>query len=156
MRIAVTLVACLGLLMLSGCGGPQGVPGPAGPKGDAGPAGPQGDAGSPGPKGEAGPPGPKGDLGEPGASGLQGEAGPPGPKGDKGDPGTPGGTIRVVQGSEASSKSARCDEAEVMIGAWCTGTYDIYPLKIGPGPNEASCDAPGNATVRVAIVCAKQ
>jgi hypothetical protein len=44
---------------------------------------------------------------------------------------------------------------EVMIGAWCTGTYDIYPLRVGPGPHEASCDVTRGTDIRVVIVCAK-
>jgi len=43
-----------------------------------------------------------------------------------------------------------------MIGAWCTGTYDVYPLRVGPGAHEASCDVTRGTDIRVVIVCAKQ
>jgi hypothetical protein len=79
-----------------------------------------------------------------------GEKGDPG---DKGDPGSAG--IRVLEPVGGGATSS-CDTGEVMIGAWCTGTYNAYPLRAGPGANEASCTAAENADVKVVIVCAKQ
>jgi hypothetical protein len=76
-----------------------------------------------------------------------------GEKGDKGDAGSAG--IRVLE-PVGSGGTASCDSGEVMIGAWCTGTYQSYPLRMGPGANEASCTAAENADVKVVIVCAKQ
>ena len=43
-----------------------------------------------------------------------------------------------------------------MIGAWCTGSFSSYPLRVGPGANEASCTAAENNDIKVVIVCAKQ
>jgi hypothetical protein len=97
--------------------------------------------------GEAGPQGPQG---EPGPAGAKGE------KGDKGDKGDAGAAIRLVQGEDLAGGSARCDETEIMIGAWCTGSFDTYPLKVGPGPNEAACNGAIASNVRTTIVCAKQ
>jgi len=76
-----------------------------------------------------------------------------GEKGEKGDKGNPGSasSIRVVA-PEAGEK-ASCESGEVMIGAWCTGTYDVYPLRVGPGANEASCDVTRGTDIRVVIVC---
>lgn len=91
----------------------------------------------------------KGDKGDPGE---QGEAGPPGPPGPKGDPGAPGSSFRVVAAPRAS---ANCDEDEVMISAFCSGTFTNYPLV--PLANGARCGANPNATtLRVTIVCAKR
>jgi hypothetical protein len=166
MRLA-TSILCLGLLLF-GCGewqGPKGEPGPAGPQGEAGPpgqigpAGPQGEAGPQGPAGPQGEPGlqgPIGPQGQPGVPGPQGEKGAQGEKGEKGDQGNPGTLgIRALQpvGSGATSS---CANDEMMIGAWCTGTANSYPLRIGPGANEASCAEAENANVKVVIVCAKQ
>jgi len=55
-----------------------------------------------------------------------------------------------------SAQTSKCEADEVMVSAWCTGTYDSYPLRVGPGANEASCTAASNADVQVVIVCAKQ
>jgi collagen triple helix repeat protein len=180
MRTVITVLACFGLLSVAGCGdlqGPKGEPGPAGPQGEAGapgpvgPAGPQGEPGAQGPagpQGDAGPAGPKGAQGEPGQQGPVGPAGPqgepgptgaPGPMGEKGDPGDKGDPgsagIRVLEPVGGGATSS-CDTGEVMIGAWCTGTYNAYPLRAGPGANEASCTAAENADIKVVIVCAKQ
>ncbi len=93
--------------------------------------------------------GEKGELGEAGPAGLQGPAGPPGLKGD---PGTPGTTLRVVA---SQSASATCEPNEVMISAYCTGTFNAYPLV--PLSNGARCgNNPNSTSLRVTIVCAKQ
>ena len=34
--------------------------------------------------------------------------------------------------------------------------YKVYPLRVGPGPHEASCDVTRGTDIRVVIVCAKQ
>jgi hypothetical protein len=34
--------------------------------------------------------------------------------------------------------------------------YEVYPLRVGPGPHEASCDVTRGTDIRVVIVCAKQ
>jgi hypothetical protein len=168
MRAALALLACLSLLAISGCGQLQG------PKGDPGPTGPQGEAG-PGP---VGPAGLQGEVGLQGPAGPQGEAGPPGPKGPQGEAGPAlkasldlldpwARRVRKVIGVIPEVRSAlwhprerlprrrHANPDEVMIGAWCTGTYDIYPLRVGPGPHEASCDVTRGTDIRVVIVCAK-
>jgi hypothetical protein len=53
-----------------------------------------------------------------------------------------------------SGQSSSCDADEVLISAWCIGTYESYPLRMGQ--NEASCGAAEDADVQVMIVCAKQ
>jgi hypothetical protein len=84
--------------------------------------------------------GEKGEKGEPGADG------PPGPKGD------PGTTLRVVA---PQSSVASCQTDEIMISAYCTGTFNAYPLV--PLTNGARCGAnPNSTTLRVTIVCAKR
>ena len=94
-------------------------------------------------KGEKGDPGEKGDLGE------KGEQGAPGAKGD---PGAAGATFRVVA---PQSSSASCETDEVMISAYCTGTFNNYPLV--PLANGARCgNNPNSTTLRVTIVCAKR
>jgi len=69
--------------------------------------------------------GEKGDVGEKGEPGPAGPQGAKGDKGDKGDPGTPGTTFRVVA---AQSSTASCEADEVMISAYCSGTFNVYPL----------------------------
>ena len=88
-------------------------------------------------KGEKGDPGEKGEQGAPGA---------------KGDPGAAGATFRVVA---PQSSSASCETDEVMISAYCTGTFNNYPLV--PLANGARCgNNPNSTTLRVTIVCAKR
>jgi hypothetical protein len=88
-------------------------------------------------KGEKGDPGEKGEQGAPGA---------------KGDPGAAGATFRVVA---PQSSSASCETDEVMISAYCTGTFNNYPLV--PLANGARCgNNPNSTTFRVTIVCAKR
>jgi hypothetical protein len=152
MRSVMTVLACLGVLMLTGCGGPQGDPGERGAKGEAGPAGPQGDAGPAGPKGDQGPPGVAGPAGP---AGPKGDPGPAGPKGEKGGAGGSGLAVRIVQSEDTTGGKVGCGDAEIMIGAWCTGSFDSYPLKVGPGPNEAACNGATASNVRTIIVCAK-
>ena len=78
-----------------------------------------------------------------------GEPGPPGPKGD---PGVAGTTLRVVA---PQSSTASCQTDEIMISAYCTGTFSAYPLV--PLTNGARCGAnPNSTTLRVTIVCAKR
>ncbi len=134
---ALAVFACFGLLMLAGCEGPQGEPGEPGPRGAAGPAGPQG---------EQGPPGETGAQGEPGLTGEKGE------KGDRGS----SASLRVVQGDDNAGGTVRCGDDEFMIGAWCTGSFDSYPLRVGPGLNEAACNGAIASNVRTVLVCAKK
>jgi hypothetical protein len=93
--------------------------------------------------------GEKGDIGE---KGEPGPAGPPGEKGEKGDAGAPGTTLRVVS---PRSPIASCESDEIMISAYCIGTFNNYPLV--PFANGARCgDDPDSTTLRVTIVCAKR
>jgi hypothetical protein len=97
-------------------------------------------------KGEKGDPGEKG---EPGPAGAPGAPGAPGAKGDSGDAGA---TFRVVA---PQSSSASCESNEVMISAYCTGTFNNYPLV--PLANGARCgNNPNSTTLRVTIVCVKR
>jgi hypothetical protein len=94
----------------------------------------------------------KGEKGDTGEKGEPGPAGPPGQAGEKGEPGAPGTTLRVVA---AQRSSASCENDEVMISAYCTGTFNSYPLV--PLPNGARCgNNPNSTTLRVTIVCAKR
>ena len=87
--------------------------------------------------------------GEKGDTGEKGEQGAPGAKGD---PGAAGATFRVVA---PQSSSASCETDEVMISAYCTGTFNNYPLV--PLANGARCgNNPNSTTLRVTIVCAKR
>jgi hypothetical protein len=92
-----------------------------------------------------------GHQGEPGTSGPPGPRGEKGDKGDKGDPSS--ASIRVLA-PVGSGQSSSCDAGEVMVSAWCIGTYQSYPLRMGQ--NEASCAAAEDADVQVVVVCAKQ
>ena len=96
--------------------------------------------------------GEKGDPGEKGEQGATGAPGAPGAPGAKGDPGAAGATFRVVA---PQSSSASCETDEVMISAYCTGTFNNYPLV--PLANGARCgNNPNSTTLRVTIVCAKR
>ena len=96
--------------------------------------------------------GEKGDTGEKGEQGAQGAPGATGAPGAKGDPGAAGATFRVVA---PQSSSASCETDEVMISAYCTGTFNNYPLV--PLANGARCgNNPNSTTLRVTIVCAKR
>ena len=87
-----------------------------------------------------------------GAKESKGEKGDPGPPGPKGDPGAAGTTLRVVA---PQSSTASCQTDEIMISAYCTGTFSAYPLV--PLTNGARCGAnPNSTTLRVTIVCAKR
>jgi hypothetical protein len=91
----------------------------------------------------------RGDIGE---KGEPGPAGPPGEKGEKGDTGAPGTTLRVVS---PQSSTASCEANEIMISAYCTGTFNAYPLV--PLANGARCgNNPNSTTLRVTIVGAKR
>ena len=82
----------------------------------------------------------------------KGEKGDPGPPGPKGDPGVAGTVLRVVA---PQSSTASCQTDEIMISAYCTGTFTNYPLV--PLTNGARCGAnPNSTTLRVTIVCAKR
>jgi hypothetical protein len=119
-------VALLAALALAGCS--EGVKEVKGEKGDVG------------------------EKGEPGPVGPPGPAGPAGNKGDKGDPGPPGPTLRVVT---PQSSTATCEADEVMISAYCSGSFNAYPLV--PLANGARCgNNPNSTTLRVTIVCAKR
>ena len=64
----------------------------------------------------------------------------------------PGTTLRVVA---PQSSTASCQTDEIMISAYCTGTFTNYPLV--PLTNGARCGAnPNSTTLRVTIVCAKR
>ncbi|MGH6736626.1 MAG: hypothetical protein ACRECX_11185 [Methyloceanibacter sp.] len=162
MQRAATSLMCLGVLLLFGCGdpGPQGEPGPTGPQGETGPRGPAGPAGPQGEAGPEGPTGPQGETGPQGPAGPQGERGDPGPKGEtgargpQGDPGVPGTSgIRMLE-PVGGGKRASCAAGEIMIGAYCIGTYVSYPLQVGN--NEAWCSAGAGSDVKVVVICGKQ
>jgi hypothetical protein len=53
-----------------------------------------------------------------------------------------------------NAPSATCDAAEILISAYCTGSWTNYPLK--PSVNGASCGEAGSADVKVTIVCGKR
>ena len=55
-----------------------------------------------------------------------------GEKRDKGDKGDPGSSVRIVAPEGTAAEKASCESDEVMIGAWCTGTYDVYPRRSWP------------------------
>jgi Collagen triple helix repeat (20 copies) len=97
----------------------------------------------------------KGEKGDVGEKGEPGPAGPPGEKGEtgeKGDTGTPGTALRVVS---PRSSIASCETDEIMISAYCSGTFNAYPLV--PLANGARCgNNPNSTTLRVTIVCAKR
>jgi hypothetical protein len=93
-----------------------------------------------------GPRGEKGDVGE------KGEPGAPGQTGAQGEPGPAGTALRVVAPQRST---ASCEDDEVMISAYCTGTWNNYPLV--PLSNGARCgNNPNSTTLRVTIVCAKR
>jgi hypothetical protein len=94
----------------------------------------------------------KGEKGDPGEKGEPGPPGPPGAAGPKGEAGAAGMTLRVVA---PQATSASCEADEVMISAYCSGTFNTYPLV--PLPNGARCgNNPASTTLRVTIVCAKR
>jgi hypothetical protein len=96
--------------------------------------------------------GEKGDVGEKGEPGSPGQKGDKGDKGDKGNAGAPGTTLRVVA---AQSPTASCEADEIMISAYCSGSFNAYPLV--PLANGARCgNNPNSTTLRVTIVCAKR
>jgi len=69
-----------------------------------------------------------------------------------GDPGAPGMALRVVA---PQSSTASCETDEVMISAFCSGNFNVYPLV--PLANGARCgNNPNSTTLRVTIVCAKR
>src|SRR5215471_2546811 len=73
-------------------------------------------------------------------------------KGEKGDTGTSGTALRVVS---PQSSIASCETDEIMISAYCSGTFNAYPLI--PLANGARCgNNPNSTTQRVTIVCAKR
>ena len=94
----------------------------------------------------------EGDIGEKGEPGPAGPPGEKGEKGEKGDTGTPGTALRVVS---PQSSIASCETDEIMISAYCSGTFNAYPLV--PLANGARCgNNPNSTTLRVTIVCAKR
>jgi hypothetical protein len=96
--------------------------------------------------------GEKGDIGEKGEPGPAGPPGEKGEKGEKGDTGTPGTALRVVS---PQSSIASCEADEIMVSAYCTGTFNAYPLV--PLANGARCgNNPNSTTLRVTIVCVKR
>jgi hypothetical protein len=87
-----------------------------------------------------------------GEKGDIGEKGDPGPAGPPGEKGAPGATLRVVA---PQSSTASCEADELMISAYCTGTFNTYPLV--PLSNGARCgNNPNSTTLRVTVVCAKR
>jgi hypothetical protein len=55
----------------------------------------------------------------------------------------------------AQSSTASCEADEIMISAYCSGTFNAYPLV--PLTNGARCgNNPNSTTLRVTIVCAKR
>jgi Collagen triple helix repeat (20 copies) len=96
--------------------------------------------------------GEKGDIGDKGAPGPAGPPGEKGEKGEKGDTGSPGTALRVVS---PQASIASCETDEIMISAYCSGTFNAYPLV--PLANGARCgNNPNSTTLRVTIVCAKR
>jgi hypothetical protein len=84
--------------------------------------------------------------------GEKGDPGPRGEKGEKGDPGPPGAPFRVVS---PQATTASCEADEIMISAYCSGTFNAYPLV--PLENGARCgNNPSSTRLRVTIVCAKR
>jgi hypothetical protein len=122
MRAFSMAVALLAAFALAGCS--EGVKEVKGEKGDAG------------------------EKGEPGSAGPPGPAGSKGDKGDKGDPGAPGTALRVVA---PQSSTASCETDEVMISAFCSGSFNAYPLV--PLANGARCgNNPNSTTLRACSV----
>jgi hypothetical protein len=81
-----------------------------------------------------------------------GDKGDKGDKGDRGDRGeAAAASFRVVSPDAAA---ATCNPGEVLISAYCTGTWTNYPLK--PTANGAACGEAGTTDVKVTIVCARQ
>jgi hypothetical protein len=155
--LAISLFAGLLLTACEGETGPAGSTGPAGPAGPAGaegPAGPAGPAGPEGPAGQEGPPGPAGAAGPAGPAGPEGPAGPPGPAGAAGEsaaaaPAASAAGIRVVT---TGTHEAWCESGEVVISAYCTGSWDKYPLNMfSSGAKCGYSEGGANATV----VCMK-
>jgi Collagen triple helix repeat (20 copies) len=96
--------------------------------------------------------GEKGDVGEKGEPGPPGPLGEKGEKGEKGDTGAPGTALRVVS---PQSSIASCNGDEIMISAYCSGTFNSYPLV--PLANGARCgNNPNSTTLRVTIMCTKR
>jgi hypothetical protein len=63
--------------------------------------------------------------------------------------------LRVTLVVAPQSSTASCQTDEIMISAYCTGTFTNYPLV--PLTNGARCGAnPNSTTLRVTIVCAKR
>jgi hypothetical protein len=86
----------------------------------------------------------EGDIGEKGEPGPAGPPGEKGEKGEKGDTGTPGTTLRVVS---PQLSIASCETDEIMISAYCSGTFNAYPLV--PLANGARCgNNPNSTTLR--------
>ena len=78
--------------------------------------------------------------------------GTPGLRDQRATPGAAGTTLRIVA---PQSSTASCQTDEIMISAYCTGTFSAYPLV--PLTNGARCGAnPNSTTLRVTIVCAKR
>jgi hypothetical protein len=65
--------------------------------------------------------------------------------------GAAGASFRIVP---PSGPTATCGAGEVLISAYCTGTWTNYPLK--PTANGASCGEAGSTEATVTIVCGKQ
>ena len=78
--------------------------------------------------------------------------GTPGLRDPRRTPGAAGTTLRVVA---PQSSTASCQTDEIMISAYCTGTFSAYPLV--PLTNGVRCGAnPNSTTLRVTIVWGKR
>jgi hypothetical protein len=53
-----------------------------------------------------------------------------------------------------NAATASCEAGEVLISAYCTGTWTNYPLK--PTENGAACGDAGATDVKVTIVCGRR
>jgi Collagen triple helix repeat (20 copies) len=93
----------------------------------------------------------EGDIGEKGEPGPAGPPGEKGEKGEKGDTGTPGTTLRVVS---PQLSIASCETDEIMISAYCSGTFNAYPLV--PLANGARCGQQSAFDDAAQIVCVKR
>jgi hypothetical protein len=65
----------------------------------------------------------------------------------KGNPGAPGSALRVVS---PESSIASCEADEIMISAYCTGTFNAYPLVGRHGWPTLNPPKPHRTVLRVA------
>jgi len=91
----------------------------------------------------------KGEKGDVGEKGEPGPAGPPGEKGEKGEKGDTGATGTALRVVSPQSSIASCDGDEIMISAYCSGTFNSYPLV-------PLAKARAVATIRIRQRCARR